>query len=96
MSAEKGNSSAMTNYGIALIDGDGVPQNKQEGFNYLKMAIQKGNTNAMVRYADHLIKGDGVSKNLLEANRYYKIAADKGNELAREKMQSLNQLSNTI
>ena len=44
MSIEKGNDSAMLNYGFMLFNGNEVEVNKKESFRIYKMAADKGNS----------------------------------------------------
>ena len=48
MSADKGNPSAMFNYGDMLRKGDGIKENKAEAAKYYKMSADKGNPSMII------------------------------------------------
>ena len=50
MAADKGDITAMKNYGFMLEDGEGVAMNKEEASRYYKMAADKGDIDAKNRY----------------------------------------------
>lgn len=57
MAADKGQISAMYNYGLLLAKGVGVSKNKEEACRYLKMAANKGDIDVMTNY-DRMLEED--------------------------------------
>lgn len=86
MSADKGNTKGMKNYGFMLKNGWDVFVNKEKASNYLKMSADKRNAERMYNYADMLDKSEGISVNNEEAIKYFKMTSDSGNFLARMKL----------
>lgn len=80
--AAKGQSAAEYEIGIRYVEGNGVPQNTDEGVRWLERAANAGLAPAHFRLGGLYEKGLGVKKNLDTARRHYVIAADKGHAKA--------------
>lgn len=76
-SAETGNSFAMFQVGRMYIDGDGVPENVNEGIAWLKKAADKGEIGAMSLLGVILEKLDDIDLKKVAVN-YYIDAAEGG------------------
>lgn len=48
----------MSNYGLMLVMGNGIPKNIKDGVKYIKMAIDKDYSYAMALYAFMLQNGE--------------------------------------
>ena len=79
MAALKGNVDAISKYAILLLDGIGVPANKEKAIFYFKHGVTKGSKEIMHLYGKLLIDGTKVPMNKEEGVRLIKMAADKGN-----------------
>lgn len=60
MAADKGDKTAMCNYGNMLRDGIGVDKDEPEACKYYKMAADKGHVEAMNNYGCMLHDGIGI------------------------------------
>lgn len=73
-SADSGNSEAMYNYGLVLLNGeDSIQANKPEAYKYFKMAAENGMTDALDILIEMLDNGNGIPVNHDEANKYIKL-----------------------
>ncbi|RKE69803.1 localization factor PodJL [Pseudorhodoplanes sinuspersici] len=80
--AAKGQPAAEYEIGIRYVEGNGVPQNTDEGVRWLERAANAGLAPAHFRLGGLYEKGLGVKKSLDTARRHYVIAADKGHAKA--------------
>jgi localization factor PodJL len=80
--AAKGQPAAEYEIGIRYVEGNGVPQNTDEGIRWLERAANAGLAPAHFRIGGLYEKGLGVKKSLDTARRHYVIAADKGHAKA--------------
>ena len=80
--AAKGQPAADYEIGIRYLDGQGIPQNTDDGVRWLERAANAGLAPAHFRLGGVYEKGLGVKKNLDKARRHYVIAADKGHAKA--------------
>lgn len=80
--AMRGQPAAAYEVGIRLIEGNGIPQNTEEGIQWLERAADAGLAPAHFRLGGLYEKGLGVKKDLDVARRYYVIAAEKGHAKA--------------
>jgi len=69
---------AQYNLGIAHMEGDGVPEDKPEGFKWFKKAAEKGSAESYWRLGICYDEGQGVAKNPKEAFKCFEKAANKG------------------
>jgi TPR repeat protein len=76
--AAAGNTSAMTAYALALLDGRVAEKDTQEGVRLLRAAADKDNPEAMYRYGVLLVEGTVVAKNATEAMRLFTKAGEAG------------------
>lgn len=76
-SAEQGDVSGKTMYGIVLLYGQGITKNPKEAIKYLSAGVDGGNARAMAVLGHAYYSGNGVAKDLKEAVRLYRRAADK-------------------
>jgi TPR repeat protein len=74
MAAEQGNVAVLAGYGLALVPGQGVTKNVEEGMKYLKMAIAKGDLVASYYLGLILIENGNVAGGCV----YIKAAANRG------------------
>ena len=80
--AAKGQPAAEYEIGTRYVEGNGVPQNTDEGIRWLERAANAGLAPAHFRIGGLYEKGLGVKKSLETARRHYVIAADKGHAKA--------------
>jgi TPR repeat protein len=77
--AEAGHGPSQLRYGLALLNGNGVPRNTFQGESWLRRAALTGEPHAAVAlgqyYAD---SGDGLPPNHAEAMQWFRRAADAG------------------
>lgn len=69
----------MIQYGLMLLNGDGIPVDKKIGMNYIKKAVDLESTDALYIYASMLENGREIKCNKKSAAEYYKKAEDKRN-----------------
>ena len=69
---------AQYNLGIAYMEGDGVPVDEPQAFNWFKKAAEKGSAKECWRLGLCYDEGQGVAKNPEEAFKCFEKAANKG------------------
>jgi hypothetical protein len=87
LSADRGNSGGMSNYGKCLENGEVVHQNRPLATYYFKMSAEAGLSKAMNTYGVALEEGYDGPPNLTEAVKYYKLSAEERNEYGMSIMQ---------
>jgi TPR repeat protein len=65
------------NYGMRLLNGDGVSLDLAEAAKYFKLAADQNVARAQFQYTVCLQKGCGAPVDLIGAARYFKLAADQ-------------------
>ena len=81
--AEKGDASAQLRLGEMYDNGDGIPKDGAEAFNWYKKAAAQGNSTAQFDLGLSYHDGDGVAKNYAEAIRWYRKSAEQGEAAAQ-------------
>ena len=81
-SSQGGNTKAMLNLGILLMAGDGVPQDQDQGFRWIRKAADAGDVKALYSCALILRSGVGVPKDPALAVVMMSKAAEMGYPLA--------------
>lgn len=76
--AAQGDSEALYNLGMALLNGNGVDQDQVAGFDALMRAAQQGVAVAQARVGYAYATGEGVALDLLEAAKWWALAAKHG------------------
>ena len=72
--------------GCRYMNGEGVPQDFQRGFELFKQAAELGNPAAITSLADCYLNGVGTDFNAFRAVDYYKEAAERGYTNAKYKL----------
>lgn len=83
LAAQAGDSDAQFAMCGMYFQGQGVPKNLVEAFQWCKLAADQGNVEAMYNTALFYQKGEGVGQNYNEAMRLYRSAADAGHKDAQ-------------
>src|SRR5689334_12901627 len=77
--AEKGDLSTQFELGEIYADGDGVPRNDEEAFNWYRAAAEQGHALAQYKLGLMYKEGRGVTKDYVEAYMWLDLAAGRGN-----------------
>jgi hypothetical protein len=64
--------------GKMLLNGDGIPANKKEAFEYFKRAAQQGNKHAQYMCGEFFYSGEVVPQDKQKAFEYYNLCCLKG------------------
>lgn len=81
--ADTGNQTAMFWTGKMLLEGMGIPINKEDGLKYLRRAADAGMPMAQYYIGRSYAVGDGLTKDAATAAKWYESAAMKGNHYAQ-------------
>lgn len=95
-SAEQGNPSSQFGMGLMYRNGQGVPLNYQEAFNWFRLSAEQGNAAAQYNLGAMYNNGQGVQKNLAEAVKWYRKSAEQGNFRAQFNLGSMYQLGQGV
>lgn len=76
--ADSGNVEAQFQYGVLLLNGDGVPKNPVDGAKYVRLAADSGSLKAQRLYSQLALHGEGVTENKKASAHYLKLAAQNG------------------
>lgn len=79
--ADQGHSAAQWNLGNCYFRGNGVNENKQEGFKWYKKAAEQGHAFAMADVAICYEDGEGVEKNGAMAKKWFSKVEEKGEQV---------------
>ena len=74
--AEQGEATAQYELGFAYFNGEGVEQDRQEGFKWLRMAAEQGLANAQGMLGIAYAKGQGVPQNYVLAYMWLHLATE--------------------
>jgi uncharacterized protein len=77
-SAEAGDHRAEWQYGMALLEGDGLAADARQAWIWVRRSGEGGNVNGQVSTAVMLAVGQGVQENDAEARLWYRKAAEQG------------------
>ncbi|HWA09564.1 MAG TPA: trypsin-like peptidase domain-containing protein [Opitutaceae bacterium] len=75
LSAESGNSDALTSISDIYREGNGVPKDVKEGFKWDLLAARSGDASAQYRVGKSYENGEGAAKDEMEALAWYNIGA---------------------
>ncbi len=89
--AEGGNVKAMHNFGIALLNGTGIPKDEAGAVQWFERAANLGYRDSQFDLAVLYERGEGVSQNPSEALRWYEKAAASGDVEAAQRATWLRQ-----
>ena len=79
LSAEQGNIHGMYNYGVSLINGEGVKKDYNRGLSLLKKAADAGYDSAQSTYAFMILNNKPTKEQINEGLDYLKMAMNQGN-----------------
>ncbi len=87
LAANGGDGAARTILGMMFLSGEGVPQDREEGYRWLKLAAEQGDAEAQAVYALSLLIGevprdDEAVRRLAESMRWLGLAAKQSNAKA--------------
>ncbi len=94
LSAEKGNSTAQSNFGWAYIWGNGqggLEVDFEKGAMWLQKSAEQGSQYGQRNFGRAYEEGKGVTKNLAKAAEWYEKSAAQGNKSAKERLKKLLQ-----
>lgn len=77
--AENGDAWGMYNVGTAYRDGEGISQNMEEAFYWIKKAAQEGIVDAMFDTGRMYYRGEGTAPDVAQTFAWCKKAAEEGN-----------------
>lgn len=86
MAAASGNVKANYNYGLMLLNGDGIEQDPEQALDYLKKAADKGHPTAQYTYGALLMKGEICERDPEQGLAYITVAEEQGEPQAVEYM----------
>jgi uncharacterized protein len=87
--AEKGHYSAQVRWGVALLEGRHVEQDRDTGESWLRSAALAGDSLAAVLIGNLYVRSNPSPPNYVEAARWYRRAAEAGNKEAARALASL-------
>jgi TPR repeat protein len=80
MAADRGISEAQYAMGVALIRGEGVPQDYSEGVKYYRLAAEQGEWEAQAALGAVYFTGHFVPQDYVQAHLWLNLAAVHGNK----------------
>eukprot|EP00002_Diphylleia_rotans_P014832 TRINITY_DN2883_c0_g2_i1.p1 TRINITY_DN2883_c0_g2~~TRINITY_DN2883_c0_g2_i1.p1 ORF type:complete len:1025 (+),score=211.42 TRINITY_DN2883_c0_g2_i1:142-3216(+) len=86
MSVQKENPDALCMMGCMLLQGNGVPKNKQKAFELHLKAAQKYHGHAQLMTGDAFLKGIGTRKDYVQAAEWYTKASKNGETAAADRL----------
>lgn len=81
--AEAGNARAQSKLGTMYINGEGVPEDAEEGVRWYRKSAEQGFVDGQFNLGSAYASGRGVAKDDAEAARWYRMAAEQGDAEAQ-------------
>ena len=81
--AEQGHALAQYNLGLMYANGEGVPQDDKEAFNWYRKSAEQGHAGAQVNLGLMYTNGEGVPQDDKQALKWFRKAAEQGDAQAQ-------------
>ena len=92
--AEAGDAKAQYRLGMSYLNGDGVPEDKEEAVYWFQLAAEQGHVIAQFNLGLMYERGLGVPQDEEEAIKWYRKAAKQGMAEARRELKKLSRKAN--